>query len=80
MAQSKMQPAQVRDALPSSCGTTEEKGSGRRGRTELGPRGIEERSPSIDGFRRGGRDAAIGVQEENITHVPATSRASHVDR
>jgi hypothetical protein len=51
MAWSKMQPAQVGDALPYACGAYEEEGLGSRVRTELGPRGTEERSPSTDGLR-----------------------------
>jgi hypothetical protein len=80
MARSQMQTMQVGDALPSVGGTVEEKGPGSRGRTKLRPRGTEERSSSVDRFRGGGRDAATGAQEENITHVPTTSREIHVDR
>jgi hypothetical protein len=80
MAWSKTQPAQVGDALPSAYGTTEEKGIGRMGRTDLGLGETEERIPITNGFRQRGRDVAAGVQKENITHVPTASIASNVDR
>jgi hypothetical protein len=77
---SKTKPEKVGDALPSAYGDVEEEGSGSRGRTELGLGGTEERSPDTDGLQRGGRDAVIGVKEEKITHVHATSREIYVDR
>jgi hypothetical protein len=58
MAWSQTQPTQVRDALPFSCRAIEEEGSGSRGRIEIRPGGIEERSPSPDELQRGGRDVA----------------------
>jgi len=80
MARSEMQPMQVGDALPSAGGTFEEKGPGSRGSNKLGPEGTKERSSNAYGFRGGGRDIATGAQEENNTHVSASSRASYVDR
>jgi hypothetical protein len=48
MAWSQMQPMQVGDALCFSHRAVEEERSGSRGRTELRPRGTEERSSDTD--------------------------------
>jgi hypothetical protein len=80
MARSEMQPAQFRDALPSTDGSFEEKGTRSRGRTDIGPRGEKERGSNAYILRGGGRDAVPGTQEEDIAHVPVASREIYVDR
>jgi hypothetical protein len=81
MARSEMKPTQVKDALPSTYGDLEEKGTRSRGRIELGPKGEKSICSNAYRLRGGGRgDATDGTKEEDIAHIPATSGASYADR
>jgi hypothetical protein len=54
MAKSETQPMQFGDALTYTGRDFEEKGTRSRGRTELRPRGKEERGSNADELRGGG--------------------------
>jgi hypothetical protein len=81
MSRSETHPTQFWDALPSNNKDPEEKGTGRMGRIELGPRGEKTRCSNAYRLRGGGRgDSTAGMKEEEISHVLVASRASYDDR
>jgi hypothetical protein len=81
MAKSVTKPMQFKDALPSTCKSLEEKGTGSRGRTKVGPRGEKERCSNAYGLRGGGRrETTTGMQEEDISHVPIAFGVGYADR